>query len=119
MDSFSNKTNLSLYGAYLQERSKDCILENEKGFATYRFINNGKSVYIIDIYVVPDYRRERVAADMADEIARIAREWGCTEMLGSVCPAANNSTTSLKVLLGYGMTLQSASDNFIVFRKEL
>lgn len=111
--------NLSMYGAYLQERSKDCIVETEKGFATYRFINDGKSVYIIDIYVVPAYRKEKVASALADTIMDIAREWGCVEALGTVVPSANNSTASLKVLLGYGMTLKSSSNDLIVFSKEI
>ena len=111
----------SLYGQYLEERSfgQDLIVENDQGFATYKYVNDGKSVYIVDIYVIPAARKTKVASALADIIVGIAKEKGCTELLGSVCPSAKNSTTSLKVLLGYGMTLQSSQNDFIVFRKDI
>lgn len=109
----------SLYAQYVTERTEDAIIESAEGFATYRFINGGKSVYIVDIFVLPQFRKTGLAAALADKIAAIGKEKGCKELLGSVCPSANNSTTSLRVLLGYGMALQSASDNFVVFRKDL
>lgn len=109
----------SLYAKYLKERNDDEIVETEKGFASYRYINDGKSVYLTDIYVLPEFRKENVASMIADEIALIAKSKGATEMIGTVVPTANNSTSSLKVLLGYGMTLQSASNNCIVFKKDL
>lgn len=109
----------SLYAQYLSERSDDHIYETEKGFVTYRFINGGKTLYIVDIFVLPEFRQAKVAGDMADKVCSLAKEKGSIEVLGSVCPSAKGSTISLKVLLGYGMSLQSASDNFIVFRKEI
>ncbi len=111
--------NLSLYGAYLQERTNDCIVETEKGFATYRFLENPKAVYIIDIYVSPKHRKEGIASTLADKVGDIAKEWGYTEMLGSVVPSAKGSTDSLRVLLAYGMTLKSADKDFVVFTKEI
>ncbi len=107
----------SLYAKYLTERTDDLILEYPQGFATYRYINDGKTVYIIDIFVVSCARQSGLATKMANEIVREAKVKGCTELIGSVYPSTKNSTTSLKVLLGYGMTLQSASSDFIVFRK--
>jgi GNAT superfamily N-acetyltransferase len=109
----------SLYSQYIAERTDDHILEAQRGFVTYRFINDGKSLYIIDIFVLPDTRRWGLATCMADRVVEIARKRGCTELLGTVVPSANGSTTSLMVLMGYGMTLKSASDNLIVFSKEI
>jgi GNAT superfamily N-acetyltransferase len=107
----------SLYSKYLAERTGDKVHETSQGFVSYRFID--KSVYIIDIYVLPDFRKTGVAASLADKVVDIARLKGCTELLGSVVPSTRNSTDSLKVLLGYGMTLKSSSDNFIIFSKEI
>lgn len=111
--------NPSLYSRYLQERTEDHIVETEQGFASYRIVNEGKSAYIIDIYVVPETRKAGVASTLADTIAGLAKSKGCTELLGSVVPSAKGSTSSLKVLLGYGMTLKSSSNDFIVFSKEI
>ncbi len=109
----------SLYKKYLMERTDDCVIENAFGFATYRYVNNGKSVYIIDIFIIPELRKNGEAANMADAIVKEAKEKGCTELIGSVVPSMKGSTTSMKVLLAYGMTVSSCSNDFIIFKKEI
>jgi ribosomal protein S18 acetylase RimI-like enzyme len=111
--------NVSFYSDYLRERTSDDIIETDKGFVTYRIQENEKSVYIIDIYVHPDFRREKVASVMADEVVTIAKQRGCTKLFGSVVPTCKGANASLKVLLGYGMILDSSAVNFILFRKEI
>lgn len=110
---------MSLYADYILERTSDKIIEGPSGFATYRFINDGRSVYIIDIYTVPEERKKGGAGALADMIAEEAREKGCKEMLGTVVPTTKGSTTSVKVLLGYGFELSSSGNDLIIFRKEL
>jgi GNAT superfamily N-acetyltransferase len=110
---------MSLYADYIKERTFDDIIETEQGFATYRYLNEGKSVYIIDIYVIPESRKVGVAGYLADRIVKEARIVGATELLGSVIPSARNSTVSIQVLLGYGMTVLSAGPDLIIFRKEI
>lgn len=110
---------MSHYAKYIAEKTDDKIIENMSGFATYRYLNDGKSVYIVDIYVVPKERSKGKASLFADIIAKEAKEKGAIEMLGSVVPSNKSSTTSLKVLLAYGFELKSSSNDFIVFRKEL
>lgn len=101
------------------ERTNDEILETEKGFITYRYIENAKSVYIIDLYVKPEFRNSHEASQMADAVCKEAKERGFTKLLGSVVPSNKGSTSSLKVLLAYGMRLQSSTNDFIFFEKEI
>lgn len=108
-----------MYCDYVKERLGDDSVNSEIGFATFRFINGGKSVYIIDIYVRPSYRKQGSASAFADIIVDIARKRGCTEVIGTVSSLAKNSTDSLKVLLGYGMSAQSFSNDVAVFRKDI
>jgi ribosomal protein S18 acetylase RimI-like enzyme len=108
-----------MYSQYVMERTNDLVLETESGFATYRYVNDGKTVYIVDIYVVPDFRQTKAATLMADEIVNEAKARGCKDLIGTVVPSTKNSTLSLKVLLGYGMTLNSAANDVVVFRKEI
>ena len=110
---------MSLYAKYLTERTNDKILETAHGFATYRIIPDQKAVYVVDIFVEADFRKAGNAAQMADEIAKIAKKEGCIKMLGSVYPSTKNSTDSIRVLLAYGMRLQSASNDFILFEKDI
>lgn len=109
---------MSLYARYINEHHRDDIIETEHGFATYRYVADN-SVYIVDIYVLPEYRKSNLASAMADDIVKLAKQRGCTKLLGTVAPAARNSTTSLKVLLGYGMSLKSISNDLIIFEKDI
>lgn len=109
---------MSHYADYLREKTNDFIVETEKGFATYRYINEN-TVYIVELYIVPEFRKETLASAIADSIVYEAKNKGCTKLLGSVVPSNKNSTMSVKVLLAYGMTLESSSNDFIVFKKEI
>lgn len=109
---------MSLYAEYLKSRTEDQILEADHGFATYRFLDDG-SVYILDIYVRPEFRKTGLARGLADQIKEIARLKGCLKMVGSVVPSAKGSTESLSVLIAYGMRLDSSTNNFILFSKEI
>lgn len=110
---------MSLYAEYLKERTGDQIIEVDEGFASYRYLDNGKTVYIVDIYVDPKCRKYGHAAAMANAVAEIAKKHGCTHMIGTVQVSLKGSTTSLKVLLAYGMTLHSISGDAIIMRKEI
>lgn len=110
---------MSFYADYLKEKTNDLVIETDEGFITYRFLNNNKTVYITDIYIVPACRRKHVASSFANEVVKEAKKVGATELIGSIVPSNKNSTASLHVLLGYGMLLNSANNDFIVFRKEI
>lgn len=107
----------SHFANYIKERQGKEIIEDNYGFATYSFVKG--DVYIEDIYVNPDARSRAHASGYADKIAEIAKERGCKNMIGTVVPSTNGSTTSLKVLLAYGFQLHSSANDFIVFKKEL
>lgn len=110
---------MSLYAKYVLEKTDDGIIETDKGFATYRFLEPEKAVYIVDLYILPDFRKTGEASAIADSIVDMARAKGFTKLLGSIVPSNKNSTASLKVLLGYGMALKSSTNDFIVFEKEI
>jgi len=109
----------SLYAKYLMERLGDSIIEAPEGFVTYRFLEDNKTVYIVDIFVKEEFRTQGIASKLADMVVEKAKALGSTKLLGTVIPTTKNSTISLKVLLGYGMVLESATNNLIVFKKEI
>lgn len=109
---------MSLYADYLRERTDDKIIETPAGFVVYRYVSE-KTVYIVDIYIVPELRHKNLASDLANQVVAEAKERGCIELLGSVMPSAKGSTTSTKVLLAYGMALHSSQQNGIIFRKDI
>lgn len=110
---------MSFYSDYIKERTTDSIIETEYGFATYRYINEGRSVYIVDIYIIPDARKAHKASELAEQIMKEARSIGCGDMIGTIIPSNKGSSTSIDVLRAFGMELQSAGQDLIVFRKVL
>ena len=106
---------MSLFGDYIKERLNKEIVESDVGLCTYFFVQDG--VYIEDLYVRPEYRKGHIASELADQVAEIARQKGYTKMYGSVVPSSKGSTSSLKVLLAYGMELESAQQNAIIMSK--
>ncbi len=109
----------SLYAQYLREITNDLIVENENGFATYRYLNDGKSVYIIDIFIIPEKRRMKEKSRLADAVIEEAKKNGCKELLGTIAPSSKGSTISLKAQLSYGMELHSATNDAIILRKDI
>lgn len=108
----------SMYAQFLAEKTKDLIYEMPQGYATYRFLDE-KTVYIIDIFVLPEERRGGHGTFMADQIIKEAKTKGCNVLIGSVIPSSPNSTCSMRALLEYGMTLNSATNDFVVFKKDI
>lgn len=108
---------MSLFAEYLKERTSVQIIEKETGFITYSIV--GEECYIQDLYVVPQFRKQHIATSFADEVEDVARREGCKILAGSVSPQAKNATESLKVLIAYGMTLHSSTENLIIFKKEI
>jgi len=107
----------SLYAQYIEEREGKFIIEHAEGFATYLFLS--EHVYIEDIFVTKEARKSGVAAQLADQIAEIAREKGFKKLLGSVDIRANGADTSLKVLQAYGFKLYKSEQNMIYLEKSL
>lgn len=107
------------YLDYLAEREGIQSEECPEGFATYKL--NADECYIVDIYVAPEFRRGKVASELADKIAEKARYWGCKFLTGTVSPDAAGGTESLKTLLAYGFKLTGIhpNKNLIIFTKEL
>lgn len=109
---------MSLFADYLRERTNTQIIEIPQGFCTYKFMEDN-TIYIEDIFTLPEFRRSNVASQLADQVCDIGREKGCTHVIGSVVPSAKNSTASISVLIAYGMKVDRSMNDFIVFKKEL
>ena len=110
---------MSLFGSYIKEIHDKNIIEDEYGFATYFTAFNNEYMYIEDIYVVPEKRKDGCASKYADKIAEIAKEKGIKKLLGSVNLSIKNPTASTKVLLAYGFKILEADSTIIYFYKEL
>lgn len=108
----------SLYAEYIKERCGRGILETKEGFATFEYPTED-IVYIIDLYVKPEFRKTHVAATLADEIVRQALKEGKKFLLGSVDVTAKGAETSCKVLEAYGMKIHKVAEPMIFYVKQI
>lgn len=108
---------MSLYKEYIFEREQKEIIEGESGFATFKIFD--KECYLQDIYVKPELRQTKLASKMADEVCNIARNRGCSFLIGSVSIDDANATRNMKVFLNYNMELYKIAGSMIFLRKNI
>jgi len=110
----------SNYALYVKEREGYETLEDEKGFASFIYLPESKAVYLRDIFVRKEFRKEGIAAAYADRIAFEAKLKGYTTLIGSVDPRANGAKESKFVLEAYGMKPKAKGpDGLYYFSKEI
>jgi len=111
---------LELHAAYVKERTgADVLMDPEgRGFASWKAVGD-EAVYVVDVYVIPECRRNGVAKTLVDRIAAVARDAGAKRLLGSVDSRAENRTESITALLGYGMRLDRVEGPTLWLSKEL
>lgn len=103
----------SHYASYIYERLGKSIIEDDRGFATFSYIND--MCYIEDIYVAPAHRLQSVGSEYANQISNEARAKGATKLVGSVNLKAKNGTASMRALLAYGFELDFCDNNQMIY----
>lgn len=106
---------MSLHEEYLKERESLEVLNVKGGFAIYKILE--KSLYIKDIYVIPELRKTGLASEMADHLRDVAQDNGCTCLIGSVSSADKNKSDNVKILLTYGFKVSHWNDYMLYFVK--
>lgn len=110
--------NRDLWAEYKRElEGIETLKHEDKGFAAYSFHND--ECYIRDIYVVPEARKENIAAKMADEIEAIAKERGCKFLSGTVYTQFPGATVSATAMIKVGFEIHSSEPNKIVFLRRI
>jgi GNAT superfamily N-acetyltransferase len=114
--------NKSLYAKYLKEKNNINTLEDDKGFVSFTQQGpKGEEFYIIDIYIVPEYRRKGYATEVAKKLEKQARILGAKYLLGCIEPDLESSENSKNALESYGFefSFYSESDGLDYYRKEI
>lgn len=110
---------MSLYAEYVKEKTGDNIIEDGRSFITYRYLNAGKTIFVVDLFVHPDFRKTDIAPCLVREVIKEAKSKGATELLSAVVPSLKEGTKSLKFQLGMGMKLLSSAHDVILLRKDI
>lgn len=109
---------MSLYADFIKEYDGFDIIEiPDVGFATYKCA--GEECYIKDVYIKPEHRSKRVSYDMQVEITKIAKEKGCTYLLGTVSPISKTATFSMGALIKDGFQFVKVDQHLMYFTKRV
>lgn len=107
----------SLYAQYVIERERAEIIEQDWGFAVYKLHKD--HVYLQDIYVIEQERKNGRGVELMNEVASRAKMAGLTQMIGSVAPSTPFADSMLKIMQGLGFKLLSASEDMVYLIKEI
>ena len=106
---------MELFATYLKEREGSELVHDEKGFATYKK-HGQNNIYVVDVYVRPEFRKKRVASGYLNMIADIT---SCENLITSCDENANNWKESEKAILGYGFELKTRENTMRWYIKEM
>jgi GNAT superfamily N-acetyltransferase len=107
----------SLYGQYIKERLNKEILETDYGFVTYSFTPDG--IYAEDLYILPKFRKSKLAADFHEQLVKIAKDKGLKYIYTSILIGTPSCDKNLSLLMKNGAKIHSASSNTIYLSKEI
>lgn len=71
-----------MYSKYLKEIENKETITTKFGFATYQLFD--QAVYLVDIYILPEYRRNRLVGILEEAVIEIGKAYGCSTILGSI-----------------------------------
>lgn len=108
---------MSLFADYILEREGFSTIERAEGLATYKI--QGEECYIKDIYIRPEDRSGKVSFQIADQIAEIAKENGCSYLTGTIVPSLPGASISMAAQLKYGFKIHSSHEDYIILRKDI
>lgn len=109
-----------MFNDYAEERGFGARIHyTEFGFITYHIDLEEGQCYIEDLYVVPEFRKKRIASTLADYVCEVAKSYGIDSVIGSVNKLASNKELSRKALLGYGMEKVDEDEEMEWYLKEI
>lgn len=98
-----------LYAEYILERENSHYYENDFGFVTYR--DEGPSVYLVDMYIIPKYRKKGNCKKFVKYIENIAKEWGKSQIITSISLDGMGVEDSLQAILCCGFKLVNVDES--------
>lgn len=87
---------MSLYSEYIKERENKSIIEFDNAFVSYKINNN--FLFIEDMYIRPEYRKNNISKLLDTMIQYEAINNKCKYIICSVSTLASNWIKSIKVI---------------------
>jgi GNAT superfamily N-acetyltransferase len=102
-----------IYFEYIKEKlGREVVLDSsQNGFIVYTLIDG--TLFIHDIYVRPEFRRQGVAKEMCDKVASLALDRGAKRIIAQCAVRSNGCNDSLMFCLHQGMQIVEANNDWI------
>lgn len=107
----------SLYAKYIKEREGREIIEKDYGFITYSI--EDEYIFIGDLYIVPEERRNGHVKELTQSLVDLAKEYNKKYLMATVCPHASNPDISIKTINGIGGKFLHIKNDLLYFIKEV
>lgn len=107
----------TLYFKYIQERDQAEIIENDFGFVTFKIVN--KECFILNMYVLPEYRRSGNFSCMIKLLGEKALQEGCEFISGNIQMYDSGKNKTLSAALSVGFEIVASDINTICIIKKL
>ncbi len=107
---------MSLYSNFIKEYDNFETLEYpDVAFACYKIA--GEEFYIKNIFIEPPHRSKQLSYKIQEDLTKIAKEAGCTYLLGTVCPYSKTASFSMLGLLKDGFKFHRYDADMMYFVK--
>lgn len=106
-----------MYKDYIKEREGLELIYTDKGFCSYE--KNGECLFVSDIYIKPEYRKENVAKDMINQI--VEKHSDCKYLMGAYSTKAKNWKESMRFIIKMGLKYykEDTNKNMVYLIKEI
>lgn len=104
---------MKMYADYIKERESAELIQNDKGFVTYKEDNG--YLLICDLYVKPEYRKSNTAKEFVKMVEELSNK---PHIFATVDKLANNYKTAVQATIKTGFILVNEKDNIQYFIKE-
>ena len=108
----------TFYPAYLKEYRNQDHIETDYGFISYVINEEEKTIYMVDIYVVPERRKENLSRKLVYMAMAEAKERGCTHGFTHVFNDFKDKEASLMAALAIGGKIVSVDPEKVMLKME-
>ena len=106
-----------MYSQYVKEREGVETVELETGFYSYKLEDS--CLFIVDLFVLPEFRSKKVGSEYGEQLEAIAKKNGKNVILCAASLAAKNSEDAINFILSNGYKIINVTLSEIYFKKEL
>lgn len=100
-----------MYQQYLSDKNGETLIVKDQGFFTY--LRVGNELWVNDIYVSPEYRRNGIAKEFIGELGVIAKKLDCKFLIGRIDINHKDHAQALMFHMGVGAHVVKAENNQI------